>query len=53
MALAVQPGPEVALASRVRAAQSVQKGRLVTPQFGPKTYVANAILTDLPLAADS
>jgi hypothetical protein len=27
-------------------------GRLVTPQFGVKVYVANAICTDLPLVAD-
>ena len=27
-------------------------GRLVTPEFGPKTHVAGAILTDLPLALD-
>jgi hypothetical protein len=28
------------------------KGRLVTPQFGAKVYIADAICTDLPLAAD-
>ncbi|HSX82632.1 MAG TPA: hypothetical protein VLQ80_29230 [Candidatus Saccharimonadia bacterium] len=28
------------------------EGRLVTPQFGAKVYVADAICTDLPLAAD-
>jgi hypothetical protein len=27
-------------------------GRLITPQFGAKVYVAEAIFTDLPLAAD-
>jgi hypothetical protein len=27
-------------------------GKLVTPQFGVKVYFANAICTDLPLAAD-
>jgi epoxyqueuosine reductase QueG len=27
-------------------------GRLVTPQFGAKVYIADAICTDLPLAAD-
>lgn len=27
-------------------------GRLVTPRFGAKVYVANVIRTDLPLAAD-
>ena len=29
-----------------------EQGRLVTPQFGAKVYVANVIRTDLPLAAD-
>jgi hypothetical protein len=28
------------------------EGRLVTPQFGTKVYVADAICTDLPLVAD-
>jgi len=28
------------------------EGRLVTPQFGAKVYIADAICTDLPLAAD-
>ena len=28
------------------------EGRLVTPQFGAKVYIAEAICTDLPLAAD-
>jgi hypothetical protein len=28
------------------------EGRLVTPQFGAKIYIADAICTDLPLAAD-
>jgi hypothetical protein len=28
------------------------EGRLVTPQFGAQVYVADAICTDLPLAAD-
>ena len=28
------------------------EGRLVTPQFGAKVYVADAICTDLPLSAD-
>jgi hypothetical protein len=28
------------------------EGRLVTPQFGVKVYIADAICTDLPLAAD-
>jgi len=28
------------------------KGRLVTAQFGAKVYIADAICTDLPLAAD-
>jgi hypothetical protein len=28
------------------------EGRLVTPQFGPKVYVVDPILTDLPLASD-
>jgi epoxyqueuosine reductase QueG len=28
------------------------EGRLVTPQFGTKVYIADAICTDLPLAAD-
>ena len=28
------------------------EGRLMTPQFGAKVYVADAICTDLPLAAD-
>jgi hypothetical protein len=28
------------------------EGRLVTPQFGAKVYVANVIRTDLPMAAD-
>ena len=27
-------------------------GRLVTPQFGAKVYIADAICTDLPLAED-
>src|SRR5215510_2418530 len=29
------------------------EGRLVTPQFGTQVYIADAICTDLPLAADS
>ena len=28
------------------------EGRLVTPQFGTRVYIADAICTDLPLAAD-
>jgi hypothetical protein len=28
------------------------EGRFVTPQFGAKVYIADAICTDLPLAAD-
>jgi hypothetical protein len=28
------------------------EGRLVTPQFGAKVYIADAICTDLPLVAD-
>jgi epoxyqueuosine reductase QueG len=28
------------------------EGRLVTPQFGTKVYIADAICTDLPLIAD-
>jgi hypothetical protein len=28
------------------------EGRFVTPQFGTKVYIADAICTDLPLAAD-
>jgi hypothetical protein len=28
------------------------EGRFVTPQFGAKVYIADAIVTDLPLAAD-
>jgi hypothetical protein len=28
------------------------RGRLVTPQFGAKVYIADAICTDLPLAVD-
>jgi hypothetical protein len=28
------------------------RGRLVTPQFGARVYIADAICTDLPLAAD-
>ena len=41
------------LAARAAMGTLDGEGRLVTPQFGPKTYVANAILTDLPLAVDS
>jgi epoxyqueuosine reductase QueG len=28
------------------------EGRLVTAQFGTRVYIADAICTDLPLAAD-
>lgn len=40
------------LAAQAGLGQLNAEGRLVTPQFGAKVYVADAICTDLPLAAD-
>ena len=40
------------LAAQAKLGTLNSEGRLVTPQFGTKVYVANAIRTDLPLAAD-
>ena len=46
-----QPGDEK-LAVRAKLGTLNADGRLITPQFGVDVYVANAIRTDLPLAAD-
>lgn len=40
------------LAARAGLGTLSSGGRLVTPQFGSKVYVADPICTDLPLAAD-
>jgi hypothetical protein len=40
------------LAARAGLGALNAEGRLVTPQFGAKVHVADAICTDLPLAAD-
>jgi epoxyqueuosine reductase QueG len=48
---APQPGDEK-LAAQAGLGTLDRQGRLVTPQFGVKIYVANAIRTDLPLAPD-
>jgi hypothetical protein len=40
------------LAAQAGLGQLKAEGRLVTPQFGVKVYIADAICTDLPLAAD-
>ena len=48
---APQPGDEK-LAAQAGLGTLDRQGRLVTPQFGVKVYVANAIRTDLPLAPD-
>jgi epoxyqueuosine reductase QueG len=40
------------LAAQAKLGTLNSEGRLVTPQFGTKVYVANAIRTDLPLAVD-
>lgn len=47
---APQPGDEE-LAARAKLGTLDRDGRLITPQFGA-VYIANAIRTDLPLAAD-
>ena len=41
-----------ALAAQAGLGTLNRAGRLVTPQFGAKVYIADAICTDLPLAAD-
>jgi hypothetical protein len=41
-----------ALAAQARLGTLNARGRLVTPQFGAQVYIADAICTDLPLAAD-
>ena len=41
-----------ALAAQAGLGTLTAEGRLVTPQFGVKVYIADAICTDLPLAAD-
>jgi hypothetical protein len=41
-----------ALAAQAGLGTLTAEGRLVTPQFGTKVYIADAIVTDLPLAAD-
>ena len=41
-----------ALAAKAGLGHLNDQGRLVTPKFGAKVYVADAIYTDLPLAAD-
>jgi hypothetical protein len=49
----VEPHLEsAALAARAGLGTLNADGRFVTPQFGTKVYVADAICTDLPLAAD-
>jgi hypothetical protein len=40
------------LAARAGLGRLDAEGRLITPQFGDKVYVADAICTDLPLVAD-
>lgn len=46
-----RPGDEK-LAARAKLGTLDSEGRLVTPQFGDRVHVANAIRTDLPLAPD-
>jgi epoxyqueuosine reductase QueG len=41
-----------ALAAQAGLGRLNTEGRLVTPQFGTKVYIADAICTDLPLIAD-
>jgi hypothetical protein len=41
-----------ALAAQAALGRLNTEGRLVTPQFGTKVYIADAICTDLPLIAD-
>lgn len=48
---APQPGDDQ-LAAQAGLGTLDSEGRLITPQFGAKVYVANAIRTDLPLAPD-
>jgi hypothetical protein len=49
----VEPQLEAkALAAQAGLSRLDAEGRLVTPQFGTKVYVADAICTDLPLIAD-
>jgi hypothetical protein len=40
------------LAAQAKLGNLNSAGRLVTPQYGTNIYVANAVFTDLPLAAD-
>jgi epoxyqueuosine reductase QueG len=49
--VAPQPADEK-LAAQAGLGTLSSEGRLVTPQFGVKVYVANPIRTDLPLAPD-
>jgi hypothetical protein len=49
----VAPHPEAeVLAAQAGLGTLNAEGRLVTPQFGTKVYIADAIGTDLPLVAD-
>ena len=43
-------GPRLAAAARLGTLDA--QGRLVTPRFGSKVYVADVVFTDLPLAPD-
>jgi len=51
-ATAVLEGDGVDLAVRAGLGHLNSQGRLVTPKYGSKVYVADVIYTDIPLAAD-
>jgi len=51
-ATALEDPDDEKLAAQAKLGTLNAKGRLVTPEFGPKVHVAKVIRTDLPLAAD-